>query len=530
MNTRHSFRWLWPVLVVVCLTVPFLANKAATQPQDAAADASVKTAGGLTVVTFNVNSGTIAVNLPDDMRAGDTISGTVICEPKGNTKEVREENRLELSRFEIKLKFVGLEEQPKKVGCGNAIRGFTGMSPYQDDRANALLMELFDKMGRALAQMNVPVQTHPSGAIITPDPKITPPGMTAKGAVITPDPKITPPGMTAKGAVITPDPKITPPMTPSGAIITPDPKITPRTHPSGAIITPDPKITPGFIIPLLGQTGRPIVITGPFDGNASNTTLQGSAQRTLVQDFEKNTENASGGFGLIAESPRKAVFRSPENVVGPIKITLKEGDKQTTGTFRNVGVDLTAPKTSLLKGESTELRVQVNGLEGIKTPIPLTLECTGVITMQGGIYQPLMIQPSQVGADGRYTTTRAITGVQAGGWGATATVVTGPFNVCLQDDSRFATVILWNTVSGDYSFRPPGGSSAPQTGGAPLTGKGTMVMKGCVLTLQHNAPDRRIFATLDTCTQTGGAAVESSSPKVKFTITDRNIADNTCPS
>jgi hypothetical protein len=535
MSTRYFSRWFWLALAAVCLTVLFSPRDAATQSKRSP---NVKTGDGLSVVTFTVPAGTLTVNLPDDIRAGDTISGTVIAEPKGQTIEERARNLGVLNGLVLEIDgkrvspfsrnpekeresviqqtiWIYTANQPKPVDMYKPGDSPTRPVPIavsdshgNDAQASILfwkVLEGFQKAAQAMEGMT------PSGAVITPDPKITPPGMTPKGAVITPDPKITPPGMTPKGAVITPDPKITPP-----------------THPSGAIITPDPKITPSFIIPPLGQTGRPIVITGPFDGNASNTTLNGAALRTSVQDFEKNTENVSGGFGLLAESPRKAVFRSPENVVGPIKITLKEGITQTTGTYRNIGVDLTAPKTSLLKGESTELRVQVNGLEGIKTPIPLTLECKGVITMTGGNYQALTIQPSQVGADGSYSTTRGITGVQAGGWGATATVVTGPFNVCFQDDSRAATVILWNTVSGDYSFRPPGGSSAPPTGGAPLTGKGTMVMKGCVLTLQHNAPDRRIFATLDTCKSAGSAAVEIPANKEKFTITDRNTTDNTC--
>lgn len=209
--------------------------------------------------------------------------------------------------------------------------------------------------------------------------------------------------------------------------------------PSGAVITPDPKITPRLNIPGLGQTGRRIVITGPFDGDSSNTKL----------DW-KNNENGSGNVGLIAESPRKAVFVAPSNVTGPIELHLTEGKTQTTGNYRNVGINLTAPKTSLLKGEKTTLRVEVNGLQGLTQPVPLTLESRGVITMEGGIYQPLVIQPSQVGPDGRFTTERGITGVQTGGWTATATVVTQRFDFCLRDDSSPQTIILINTSRQGY--------------------------------------------------------------------------------
>ena len=192
----------------------------------------------------------------------------------------------------------------------------------------------------------------------------------------------------------------------------------------------------------------------------------------------------------IAESPRKLVFESPDNVIGPVEISLKEGDKEVKGTYRNVGVNLTAPKTNLLKGEHTTLTVQVEGLAGLKQPVPLTLDCKGVITMEGGTFQPLVIQPSQVGGDGRYTTTRGITGVQTGGWVATATVVTQPFNIVLRDPTPPQTILV-NSFTGDYAFC---GS------GFKLGGTGEIKRKGCVITLTDNKPDRQVQGTLNACT------------------------------
>jgi hypothetical protein len=51
-------------------------------------------------------------------------------------------------------------------------------------------------------------------------------------------------------------------------------------------------------------------------------------------------------------------------------------------------------------------------------------------------------------------------------------------------------------------------------------------MKGCIITLSHNAPDRRVFARLDACTKTGNASVETTAPKTNINITDKNTADN----
>jgi len=226
---------------------------------------------------------------------------------------------------------------------------------------------------------------------------------------------------------------------------------------------------------------------------------------------------------LIAESPRKAIFISPTDVNGPMELNLKEGKTETKGTFRNVDLKLTAPKTNLHKGEHTELHVEVNGLQGLKQPVPVTLDSTdstAVITKEGGPYEMLMIQPSQVGADGRYTTTRGITGIQAGGWNATATVVTHKFDFCLQDDSNPGNVVFVNARTGDYLFTPSGGTS--------LSGQGTVTRNGCTITLTDSPPDRRVQSTIDPCTKTGSASVQIFSSKVKVTITDRNITDNTC--
>ena len=465
---------------------------------------SLVTANGLHAFRFDAPSGQLTVNLPDDMRAGDTISGTVVAEPKGQTPEARTKNQGELQGYVVSISSAD-SQSPKTppVAIFDLSKGLV-----QPDGSTIVTATFAAPKKANVGLFLMPNQNHPIGAC------------------------------GRSGSIVA----INESCSPISQLVfeSPDQGIQIGDPPQGIQMGDPPR--EGFTIPTLGQTGRPMVITGPFDGNSSNTTL-----RTSVQDFEKNTENVSGGFGLLAESPRKAVFSSPENVVGPIKITLKEGNTQTTGTYRNVGVNLTAPKTSLLKGEKTTLRVEVSGLEGTTVPVPLTLECNGVISMEGGAYQPLVIQPSQVSADGRYTTTRGITGVQAGGWGATATVVTHRFDVCLQDPTR-EFVLVWNTFNGEYIFAcpgcsppagPAGGSSAQATVRAIAIktaefkrGKGTITMKGCIFTLEHNAPDRRVMSRIDQCTHTGSASVQASppnSPKVKFTITDRNTADNTCP-
>lgn len=491
MNTRHLSRWIWPVLAVVCLTVLFFANraaanKAATQPQGGAANANAKTAGGLTVVTFTVNAGTIKVSLPDDMRAGDTISGTVVVEPKGNTEDERQNNAAKLSELKLNLG-----------------------AKFPKDKKELLIIIT----PKAITDFNVelPESFNYTIGVDAPRTDMETVNLTIPGGMVW---------------------------------YVKEQPTTPRTQP------PDSP----FRLPEMGQQGRPVEIFGPFDGNSSNTTLGYGPARSTVQDFEKNTENVSGGFGLIrplAESPRKVVFESPSNITGPFTILVKEGSGAPTGTMRNVGVQLSAPKTNLMRGEKTTVTVEVSGLEGIKKDVPLQLDSKGVITMEGGSFQNLRIKPTEVTPEGRYTTTRGITGVQAGGFSVTATVIVRPFDFCLQDDTDPNRLFHFNSFTGDYLFacgggscRPGGSTGGTQTGGTStgqpsgppplppvnLTGAGKMQMKGCIITLSHNAPDRRVFARLDACTKSGDASVETTSPKTNFNITDKNITDSTAAS
>ena len=496
MKTQKRF--LLQFLPLVLLSHPLIPSSA-QEVIRGFDEVSKTTQGGLQKVTFNTPNGRVIVNLPDEMMAGDTISGTVMAEPKGQTEEERSKNMSALNGYVIQLatpkKSDGTTDFQFKAQVSTATSPFTFTLPPSSTLAPTF--------------RNV-INANSSGLGIT----LT----------------------NASGS-----------LSPGGTTTIPIELV------SLSLQSVVPLNT--FQLPTIGQQGRTVVILGPFDGNAQNTTLNFSTLRSQVQDFEKNTENVSGGFGLIAESPRKAVFECPTNVTGPIEIALNEGNTQTKASYRNVGVNLSAPKTSLLKGERTTLTVQVTGLQGIKQPVPLTLDSKGVITMEGGPYQPLVIQPSQVGADGRYATTRGITGVQTGVWGATATVVTHPFDVCLQDDSVPARVVLWNTFTGDYIFSRPGclppkgqqgktgGTTQPggttTTAGAAgtqgsvgssnsLSGTGTVTRKGCIITLQHNAPDRRVFGQLDPCTNSGTTTIETPPTKMKFTITDRNTTDNTC--
>jgi hypothetical protein len=92
--------------------------------------------------------------------------------------------------------------------------------------------------------------------------------------------------------------------------------------------------------------------------------------------------------------------------------------------FRNIGVNLSAPRLSLIRGETTTLHVVVTGLGELAGDQSLDLEnnSPSVISMSGGDNQRFMIHPAEVQPGGNYSTDRTLTGIKAGGFGVTATV------------------------------------------------------------------------------------------------------------
>jgi hypothetical protein len=93
------------------------------------------------------------------------------------------------------------------------------------------------------------------------------------------------------------------------------------------------------------------------------------------------------------------------------------------------------------------------------------------------------------------------------------------YNACLQDDTNATTVVVFNTLTGDYRFC---------CSGTVFTGKGTVTRSGNIWTLSHNAADRRVLARLDGNANSATASLQSPSGVSRCTITDRNITNNSC--
>lgn len=433
---------------------------------------TTKTSDGLRTVTVENEEGRVTVKLPDDIRTGDKISGTLVTDPKGATKEEQDANLAALRKRRLRL-MLAKASGASDTGSGNS-EPIVLSVPLGAGQTSTVKTEA--KQGNTLR-----IEFTASGPVtLATDDS----GIKELGRALIPVDLV-------ETAQTKPEPT---------------PKLPVKKTPGLSFVSfadydtlGEVQQTPPFEVPSLGQTSRPIEIRGQFDGNSSNTHV--------------NVEvlNINLLVDVIAESPRKSIVANPSNLIGPGKISIEEGGRAHSAPFRNIGVGLSAPKTRLLKGEKTEMRVEVTGLAGITQPLPMTLSSSGVVTMSGGSFQQIMIKPSDA-ASGNYVTTRTITGLQAGSWGAVATVMVREFDITVQDDVDPRLRLMWNSFTGDYRF----------TGNKPgeiLTGKGKVSSKDCVFELTLDMANRRINAKANRCTR-------SSTAELVIFVTPRTIRDS----
>lgn len=364
--------------------------------------ASVETANGLHTASFDTIHGQVIVKVTDDATAGDTISGTVIVDPKGNTEEERKNNADKLS--ELKLNFG---------------------AKFPKDKKELMIFITPRVIIKDEAEPSVPNRA----SFTTKLPE-------------TFDYTI---GLDA-----------------------------PRTDTATVTITINSMVwfinnqpTPTSVeLPTLGQAGRLNEVLAPLDGNAANTDCKIGGQ-----DVKK-----------VAESRWKLVFESPPNVIGQTDISFKEGNVEAKGEYTNVGVRLTARKQMLREGESTTLTCTFDVGPAPRKPVPAQLTAEGVITMEGGPFQQFTL-------DRTSTISRRITGNQTGGWSATASIVTTPYNIVLRDPDPPQT-LLFNSFTGDYIFCSPQGK---------FSGTAQVQQKGCTAEINSRQKDHEITGPLNIC-------------------------------
>jgi hypothetical protein len=116
-------------------------------------------------------------------------------------------------------------------------------------------------------------------------------------------------------------------------------------------------------------------------------------------------------------------------------------------------------------------------------------------------------------------TTVTCTATDAVGNTATCSFPVSVFDVCLQDDSNPATVILLNSATGAYRFC---------CNGTVYTGTGVVKKKAGVVTLEHTTLTRKVYAKVDRTTFAGTGWIQQPPGSNLCSITDRDIRNNTC--
>lgn len=113
-----------------------------------------------------------------------------------------------------------------------------------------------------------------------------------------------------------------------------------------------------WVAPVI-QQGRPVQVIGPFDGDFANTTVALNGVRSVV----------------IAESPRSMIALAGVRNPGDVKIEVEENGHRANLLSACTDLELTTGVRTMLKGQRTELKVEVTGLVSVpESAYPLSLE------------------------------------------------------------------------------------------------------------------------------------------------------------
>lgn len=259
---------------------------------------TISTQKGLTTAVFNTPAGTVKVYLPDDIRPGDVISGTVLAEPIGKNAKQVEKNLSELIKYTI------------------SIDGNRASVPSKPELMKWLLhsggklvslIELINGSGTKVGQL--PFQLKSLDKTVSAS-------------------------------------------------------LQNCSHPSHVL------------------TGDPVTITGPFDGDASNTKC--SLGSTPAE--------------VLAESPRQCIFKYPADAIGLQTLNITDNNEKylqaCNQKISGVSMDISAGKMNLSKGERTYIDVKITGLQDLPDTAILSLNnmspATVTMTPANTIVIPLL--------------------------------------------------------------------------------------------------------------------------------------------
>lgn len=156
----------------------------------------------------------------------------------------------------------------------------------------------------------------------------------------------------------------------------------------------------GCSIPTHALTASPMKVTGPFDGNSSNTQCNVGGKEVSV----------------LAESPRQCIVLFPANSGGNQTVQVKENsrlicEKKITG----VDMQVTTGRLSLRRGERTFIRVEIAGLQNLPDTAKLSMVnvTADVVDMQPSNSFVILLAPDSVGG-GNYERSFEVQSIKPG--------------------------------------------------------------------------------------------------------------------
>jgi hypothetical protein len=172
---------------------------------------------------------------------------------------------------------------------------------------------------------------------------------------------------------------------------------------------------PRYELPNEGQAGQPSVIRGSFKGTLDGVSV------------------SIGGVDapMLAASPRRVVFMTPGDRSGNVPLRFTDHGVVTDATMRIIVVQLRTTNPQLTRGQTATLTGIVDGLQNLESPATLTLtnRSPAVVRLDGGDLQAVTVAPVVVSPDGRFTLTRTLTGITAGGYQITLLASRSPLSL-----------------------------------------------------------------------------------------------------
>jgi hypothetical protein len=259
-----------------------------------------------------------------------------------------------------------------------------------------------------------------------------------------------------------------------------------------------------YSLTITGITCPPCTsITCPSNITVSNDSNQCGAVVTYP------IPTPSGDCGLIMCNPATGSFFPVGTTTVSCTTTAGPGCSFTITVVDTQPPTITCP--SNVTAVTNQTTCQSSSCQTVNFPAPTASDnCPGVT---------LVCDPQSGSCLAVGTTTVTCTATDASGNTATCSFTVTVFDVCLQDDSNPNNVLLINTLTGEYRFC---------CGGSVFAGTGSVIVKGCTITLQHNPSDRRVLAKLDKSVSRGSASLQFPPGSIKCTISDRDTRNNTC--